>query len=450
MSANSLFPADFLWGAATSAYQIEGSPLADGAGPSNWHRFSRTPGAIAGGDTGDFACDHYRRFEEDIRLMKQLGLHAYRFSIAWSRVIPDGRGKLNPRGLDFYLKLTDALHAAGIEPCATLHHWDLPAVLDDQGGWGNRDCAAWFADYAHQVFRALEGRVGRWATLNEPWVIVHEGYVQGSHPPGLRSLPKAAQAAHNLLRGHALAVQAFRADGQGQIGLVVNLEPKYAASGSEPDRAALARAHAWMNRQFLDPVFLGAYPDELADIHGAGWPGFPEEDLRLIREPIDWLGINYYSRNVVRDVPEAPPFRFARVRQDGAEHTAMDWEVFPEGLKACLLWVGRRYGGIPLYVTENGAAFPDPEPRAGRVADARRVEYFRSHLRAAREAIAEGANLKGYFAWSLLDNFEWAFGYGKRFGLVHMDFATQARTIKDSGHFYRRVIESGGAELDRE
>lgn len=440
------FPRDFVWGAATSAYQIEGSPLADGAGVSNWHRFSHTPGAILNNDTGDIACDHYQRWQDDVRLMRELGLKAYRFSIAWGRIFPDGYGKPNPKGLDFYRRLVDGLNAAGIVPYATLHHWDLPAVLDDLGGWANRDVAEWFGDYAHTLFRALDGQVKHWTTLNEPWVIVHEGYLQASHPPGLRSLSQAPWAAHNLLRGHAQAVRAFRADGEGQIGLVVNLEPKYAASEQPEDQAAMARAHAYMNRWFLDPVLLGSYPEELAEIFGSHWPRFPEEDFRLLREPFDFLGINYYSRSVVRDAPSAGPVRAARVRQR-AEHTEMDWEVFPDGLKSCLSWVKRRYGDMPLYVTENGAAFADPPPQEGRIADPRRVEYFRSHLQAAHAALSEGVQLKGYFAWSLLDNFEWAFGYAKRFGLVHVDQATGDRTPKDSALFYRRVIESQGAAL---
>jgi beta-glucosidase len=441
------FPKDFLWGAATAAYQIEGSPLADGAGASNWHRFAHTPGRIQAGDTGDVACDHYRLWADDVKLMRALGLKAYRFSLAWGRIFPEGRGRLNRAGLDFYLKLADALLAAGIEPFVTLHHWDLPAVLDDQGGWSHRDCAGWFADYAHAVFRAFEDRVGHWATLNEPWVITDLGYVQGLHAPGLRAFDRAPHVAHNLLRGHALAVQAFRSDGHGQIGLVVNLEPQEAASDHPDDRAATNLRHAYINRQYLDPVLLGSYPDELAKIYGAAWPRFPDDDLRLIREPIDFLGINYYSRSVVRHDPKAPPFHAARVRQDGAEHTEMDWEVYPAGLKSCLLWVRRRYGDIPLYVTENGAAFADPAPKAGRVEDPRRVEYLREHLRMAAAAIREGVDLRGYFAWSLLDNFEWAFGYSKRFGLYHVDYPTQTRTLKDSGEFYRRVIESRGAVL---
>lgn len=449
MDSLSSFPPDFVWGAATSAYQIEGSPLADGAGPSNWHRFSHRSGTILNDDNGDRACDHYRRYADDVALMRELGLGAYRFSIAWNRIFPHGRGAMNTQGLDFYRRLLDALNGAGIEPWVTLHHWDLPLALDDLGGWANRDSAHWFADYCHRVFQALGSQARHWTTLNEPWVIVHEGYVAGAHPPGLHSLAAARLAAHNLLRAHALAVQAFRADGAGQIGLVVNLEPKYAASDRPEDLDAMARMHAWMNRQFLDPVFLGAYPTELVEVQGTNLPPFPEDDFRLIREPIDFLGINYYSRSVVRHAPDLEPFHAEGVRQGQSAHTRMDWEIFPEGLKTCLLWVQRRYGEIPLYITENGAAFDDPAPVNGRVADPDRIAYLRSHLLAAREAIGAGVNLKGYFAWSLLDNFEWAFGYSKRFGLVHVDYATMARTPKDSARFYRRVIDSQGAELDR-
>jgi beta-glucosidase len=443
MTKPSPFPDDFVWGAATSAFQIEGLPLADGAGPSNWQQFCQRPGTIVNGDTGERACEHYRLFDEDVALMKTLGLKAYRFSVAWSRIFPTGRGKLNQKGLDFYLRLLDSLEQAGIRPFPTLHHWDLPLALDEAGGWSNRDCALWFADYAHTLFQAFGTRISQWSTLNEPWVIVHEGYVQGSHPPGLQNMTKARLAAHNLLRGHALAVQAFRADGEGEIGLVVNLEPKYAASDSAEDQAAMARAHAWMNRQFLDPVFLGQYPEELTDIYGSA-PLFPEADYQLIREPIDFLGINYYSRSVVRDAPSRLPFRSERVRQNAAPHTEMDWEVFPEGIKSCLLWVQRRYGDIPLYLTENGGAFSDPPPQDGPIADTPRVDYFRAHLQSAHEAIMQGVNLKGYYAWSLLDNFEWAYGYSKRFGLIHVDYQTQRRSPKASALFYRDVITSHG------
>lgn len=438
------FPDDFLWGAATSAYQIEGSPLADGAGPSNWHSFSQTPGTIANGDTGDPACDHYRRFPEDIELMRQMGLKAYRFSIAWNRVLPEGRGQLNPKGLDFYRRLVDTLNNRGIIPFTTLHHWDMPLKLADQGGWTHRDSAAWFADYAQQMFRVFGKEIYHWATLNEPWVITHEGYVAGTHPPARKSLTEAAIAAHNLLRGHALAVRAFRTESQGKIGLVVNLEPKQPATESSEDLAAAALAHAYMNRQFLDPVLLGSYPEELIELHGSNRWKYPETDLQLIQEPIDWLGINYYSRSIISHDPLAPPFFSRRVRNPGAEYTAMDWEVFPEGLQQCLKWVQRRYGDIPLYITENGAAFTDPQPRQGQIHDPLRLAYLKSHLRAAAAAISDGVKLEGYFVWSLLDNFEWAYGYDKRFGLIHVDRVNQTRTFKDSGHYYRQVIEKNG------
>ncbi|QJD30051.1 GH1 family beta-glucosidase [Methylococcus geothermalis] len=444
------FPENFLWGVATSAYQVEGSPLADGAGPSNWHRFCRQPGRILNGDTGDLACDHYRRFREDIALMKELGLSAYRFSIAWSRVFPEGKGRLNPRGLAHYQSLVDTLLAHGIRPMATLYHWDLPAALEDAGGWANRDSAGWFADYAHTVIRALGDKIDFWATLNEPWVIMDAGYMSGVHPPGHVSPKEAPWVSHNLLRAHALGVQAFRADGRGQIGLVVNLEPKYAATSSRDDRAATERAHAYMNRQYLDPVLRGAYPEELAEIFGPHWPRFESEDLRLIQEPIDYLGINYYTRAVVKHDPRGGPLEVSAVPQRGAEHTAMGWEVYPQGLKDILRWVKARYGDIPLYITENGAAFADPPPADGRIDDRRRIAYYRSHLRALHEAIAEGVDVRGYFAWSLLDNFEWTYGYAKRFGLVQVDPASQQRRPKASAGFYAEVAQSNGAVLDRE
>jgi beta-glucosidase len=449
MSEPTRFPDGFLWGAATSAYQIEGSPLADGAGPSNWHRFSHTPGMTANGDTGDIACDHYRRVEADVRLMRDLGLTAYRFSVSWSRVLPAGRGTVNSPGLAFYDRLTDLLVRHGIVPMATLYHWDLPAALDDQGGWLNRDIASWFADYAEVVVRALGDRVQLWATLNEPWVVTDGGYLFGVHAPGHRSLFEPPLASHNLLRAHGAGMQAIRAAGGKQAGLVVNLEPKYPASDQEEDLAATRRADAYMNRQYLDPVFLGAYPTELAEIFGPAWPSFPAADFAQIRQPLDFLGINYYTRAVTRDDPAALPVRAGRVRQPQHRYTATDWEVYPPAFTDVLTWVRSRYGNVPLYVTENGAAFDDPPFAPGpTVHDPERVEYYRDHLRAARRAIGQGVDLRGYFAWSLLDNFEWSHGYSKRFGLVHVDFHTQRRTLKDSAYFYREVIASQGAVLE--
>src|SRR5262245_45367781 len=385
------FPEAFLWGSATSAYQIEGSPLADGAGPSIWQRFAHTPGLVCDGDTGDVACDHYRRYANDVALMRRLGLTAYRFSLSWSRVMPSGRGAVNPGGLDFYDRLVDALLDGGIEPMVTLFHWDLPAGLDDRGGWLNPDIAEWFAAYASVVFRRLDDRVKLWATLNEPWVVTDGGYLHGALAPGHRSRFEAPIATHHLLRAHGMAVKAYRAEGKHRVGLVVNLEPKYPASDDPADRAATDRADAYMNRQYLDPVFLGRYPDELSAIFGEAWPRWPDEDFELIAQPTDFLGVNYYTRSVTRADPQSWLLGAAPVRQKQATYTETGWEVFAQGLTDVLRWVKERYGNLPLYVTENGAAFFDP-PRAdgGRVADPLRVDYLRRHIGALHAAIAGG------------------------------------------------------------
>jgi beta-glucosidase len=446
MSTQTIFPHGFLWGAATSAYQIEGSHLADGAGPSIWHRFAHTPGLVRDGDTGDVACDHYQRFESDVALMKSLGLKAYRFSIAWGRVLPEGRGRVNPGGLGFYERLVDKLLEAGIQPMATLYHWDLPAALDDRGGWLNPDVADWFADYASVVYTALDDRIKLWATLNEPWVVTDGGYLHGALAPGHRNRFEAPIASHHLLRSHAKAVQAYRAVGRHQVGLVVNIEPKYPASQSAADLAATERADAYMNRQYLDPVMLGRYPDEMREIFGEAWPEWPAKDMELIREPIDFLGINYYTRNVVQNDDKAWPVRACAVRQKQATYTETGWEMFPQGLTDTLVWIKQRYGAIPQYVTENGAAlFDPPVAEDGRIDDPLRVAYFREHLGAIAEAIRQGVDLRGYFAWSLLDNLEWSLGYSKRFGIVHVNFETQERTPKASARYYADVIARHGA-----
>lgn len=443
------FPSDFLWGAATSAYQIEGASLAHGAGPSIWHRFSHTPGRVLGSETGDTACDHYHRTAQDVALMRELGISAYRFSVAWSRILPDGTGFVNSRGLDHYEALVDQLLAADIAPMLTLYHWDLPAALDDRGGWRNRDVVHWFADYATLLFRRLGDRVRLWATINEPWVVVDAGYLHGVHAPGIRCPFAAARAAVNLLRAHGTAVQAARAAGCRAVGLVVNLEPKYPASNSAKDHRAAQRAHAYWNLQFLDPVLLGRIPEELPAMYGEAWPELAAGDLDVIATPIDFIGVNYYTRAVVRHDPSVFPDRAVRVRQIGAPHTAMDWEVFPSGLEEILVWVSQRYGRPPLYITENGAAFPDPPTAAnGWVDDPQRVDFLRQHFTAARSAIARGVDLRGFFVWSLLDNFEWTFGTSRRFGLVHVDFATQQRTFKRSADYYRKVISCNGANLN--
>lgn len=443
------FPSDFLWGSATSAYQIEGSPLADGAGPSIWQRFVHTPGMVKNGDTGDVACDHYRRYAGDVALMRELGMQAYRFSVSWSRVLPHGKGAVNQAGLDFYDRLVDALLENGIEPLVTLFHWDLPAALDDLGGWLNPDIAGWFADYAAVMFRKLDGRVKKWATLNEPWVVTDGGYLHGALAPGHRNRFEAPIASHHLMRSHGAAVRAYRAEGKHQIGLVVNLEPKYPASDDAADLAATARADAYMNRQYLDPVFFGRYPDEMTEIFGEAWPAWPDADMALIRQPIDFLGVNYYTRNVTRFDERAWPLRAAPVTQKQATYTETSWEVFPQGLTDTLLWVTRRYGKLPIYVTENGAAFFDPPvAEDGRVRDPLRVDYLRKHLTAVHSAMQQGADVRGYMAWSLLDNLEWSLGFTKRFGIVHVDFETQKRTPKDSARYYASVIASSGRILN--
>ncbi|HEX5816249.1 MAG TPA: GH1 family beta-glucosidase [Methylomirabilota bacterium] len=443
------FPRDFLWGTATSAYQVEGSPLADGAGPSIWQRFTHTPHLVFDGATGDVACDHYRRYLDDVALMRSLGTNAYRFSVSWSRVMPQGRGTVNAAGLDFYERLVDALLAGGIEPMVTLYHWDLPAALDDRGGWLNPEVAQWFADYASVLFRKLDGRVKLWATLNEPWVITDGGYLYGALAPGHRNRFEAPIVSHHLLRSHAEAVKAYRAEGRHRVGIVVNLEPKYPASDEPADRAAARRADAYMNRQYLDPVFLGRYPAELAEIFGEAWPRWPAEEVAQLRQPIDFLGVNYYTRSVTRFDPDAWLLQAAPVRQDRAAYTETGWEVFAPALTDSLVWVKERYGNPPTYVTENGAAFFDPPTLDGdRLADPLRVDYLRTHIRAVHAARARGVDVRGYFVWSLLDNLEWSLGYSKRFGIVHVDFATQKRTPKDSAHFYAEVIASRGRVLD--
>src|SRR5574337_186573 len=417
------FPDGFHWGAATSAYQIEGSPLADGAGASIWQRFAHTPGMMANGDTGDIACDHYRRYKDDVQLMKALGLHGYRFSINWARVLPEGTGRVNPKGLDFYSRLVDELLEHGIAPNATLFHWDLPEALDD--------------------------RVPRWTTLNEPWVVTDGGYLHGVLAPGHRNRFEAPIAAHNLMRASGAGIQAYRALGQHEIGVVFNVEPKYPHSDDAEDVAATGRAHAYMNQQFADPALLGSYPPELGEIFAEAWPQIPAEDFGLTRQAVDFVGVNYYTRAVVKHDPGAYPMQAVAVRQPNRTHTETGWEVFEQGLTDTLTWFRQRYGDIPLYITENGAAFYDPPvAEGGIVDDPLRCAYLRKHLRALHRAIEAGVNVKGYYVWSLLDNLEWSLGFSKRFGLCHVDFATQRRTPKASARLYAQVIESNGAILE--
>lgn len=394
---------------------------------------------------GDVACDHYRRFGEDVELMRELGLQAYRFSISWPRVIPRGIGPSNPAGLDFYSRLVDRLLENGIQPFATLYHWDLPDALNDRGGWANADSAGWFAQYARLLVRTLGDRVKMWTTLNEPWVIVDQGYVHGNMAPGRRDWAEAAAVSKNLLRAHGAAVETFRAEGEYCVGLVVNLLPIHPASPSEADRQAAERMDAYINRQFLDPVLLGRFPTELADVYDENWAHIEEDELRQISQPIDFVGINYYLRLVVREDASGDRLRAAAVNVPNCRITAMDWEVYPQGLTEILKWVPDRYGPLPLYITENGAAFDDYPLPSGAIDDPLRVQYLREHLLAAKQAINDGVDLRGYFVWSLLDNFEWHCGFTKRFGIVYVDYRTQRRIPKSSARFYSQVIRSNGA-----
>lgn len=441
------FPRDFLWGVATSAYQVEGCPLADGAGPNIWHRFSHQPGMTVAGHTGDIACDQYNRYEEDVELMASLGIGAYRFSIAWARVLPKGRGRVNAKGLGFYDRLIDSLLKRDILPFATLYHWDLPLALEDKGGWLNDDTAKWFGDYADLMFRAFCDRVPYWMTINEPAVIMEKGYVLGVYAPGHRNAAEAPCVARNLLRAHGHAVQAYRDRGDGCIGIAVNIQPKYPATESPADHAAAKRANAWRNLQFLDAILLGTTPDELPEMFGQEWRALSAEDLALIHQPIDYVGLNYYTRVVVGDDAATLPLRARHIEQT-AKNTLIGWEIYPGGLTQTLLTMHERYHGIPIFITECGAAFKDPVSENGEeVHDPERAEFFRDHIRAAMDAYDQGVNLRGFFVWSLLDNFEWNSGYTMPFGIVQVDFETLRRTVKSSGRFYSEVARSNGAAL---
>lgn len=449
MSDEFTFPKGFLWGAATSAYQIEGSPLADGAGPSIWQRFVHTPGRTVDGDTGDVACDHYNRYRDDVALMRSLGLQAYRFSINWGRIFPEGTGRVNEAGLDFYERLVDELLAAGVEPLATLYHWDLPAALDDRGGWLNPDIAHWFADYGEALFRRLDGRVKKWATINEPWVITDGGYLHGALAPGHENLFETPIASRNLLLAHGAAVKRYREVGHHEIGIVLNIEPKYPASDGDADVRAAQRSAAYMNDQYIDPLFGAGCPPLMTEIFGSAWRDWTDEEVALAQQPIDWLGINYYTRGVMKADPASWPVGAAYTRQPGKTYTETGWEVFEDGLTEVLVWAKNRCGDIPIFVTENGSAFYDPPVAAeGRVQDPLRLDYLKRHLKAVHRAIEQGVDVRGYMAWSLLDNLEWSLGFSKRFGIVHVNFETQERTPKDSARFYSRVIASNGTALN--
>ncbi|MGW2469232.1 GH1 family beta-glucosidase [Streptomyces bauhiniae] len=436
------FPDNFRWGTATSAYQIEGAVTEDGRSPSIWDTFSHTPGKIDGDDNGDTACDHYHRWRDDLGLMRQLGVDMYRLSVAWPRVMPGGDGPVNPKGLAFYDELTDALLEAGITPSVTLYHWDLPQVLQDRGGWPERDTAEHFAAYASAVAERLGDRVTHWATLNEPLCSAWIGHLEGKMAPGLTDLTAAVRASYHLLLGHGLATQAIRAAAPGaEVGIVTNLSTVHAATDRPEDLAAAHRQDGHVNRWWLDPVHGRGFPADMVEVYGVELPQKPG-DLETIAAPLDWLGLNYYMPAHVADDPNGPAPYARSVRREGVPRTGMDWEIDASGIETLLLRLTEEYGARRIYVTENGSSFPDRVGPDGTVDDPERRAYLESHLAACASAAAKGAPLAGYFAWSLMDNFEWAYGYDKRFGLFHVDYATQARTIKASGRRYAEIIDT--------
>lgn len=451
------FPEDFLWGTATASYQVEGAVNEGGRGPSIWDTFSHTPGKVYRGDTGDIACDHYHRLEEDLDLMADLGLKAYRFSVAWPRVQPDGSGPPNQEGLDFYRRLVDGLRRRSIEPMLTLYHWDLPQALEDRGGWTSRGTSERFAEYAGIVYEALADAVPFWITLNEPWVASWMGHAYGVHAPGRTGPSEALAATHHLLLGHGLALERMRsAGGDNQIGVTLNLHPALPARDREADAEAARRVDGQANRLYLDPLFRGAYPEDTISYYqerGVDGPPVRDGDLEKISGSVDFLGINYYFRHHIRDAPDETlsrtPFSDLAARPiipHLAEKTAMGWPVEPNGLAEMLVRIKDEYTDAPVYVTENGRAVHDYVDPEGNVNDVERVSYLDSHFRAVHGAMDRGVDLRGYMVWSLLDNFEWAEGYSKRFGIVYVDYATQRRIPKASARWYADVIRRNGLE----
>ena len=453
VGADAGFPAGFYWGTATASYQIEGAPRADGKGESIWDHFAHTPGKIARGETGDVADDHYRLWQSDLDLMQRLNLNAYRFSIAWPRIFPDGYGRLNEAGLDFYERLVDGLLARGIEPFATLYHWDLPQTLQEKGGWANRDTAKAFADLAGALGRRLGDRITHWITHNEPGVTTVLGHVTGEHAPGARDPALILPVTHHLLLSHGLAVQALRSESPrpGQIGITLNLAVIEPASDREDDVMAARLFEGVWQDMYLEALYHQQYPDDIMTVLGMLGPTegvMQPGDMSVIATPTDFLGVNYYTRSIVRAGRGASGL--PEVVAPGGPVTVMGWAVYPQGLRDLLLHVHQTYKPARIYVTENGAAYPDMLLPDGAVHDSARTRYLQLHFDATREAIAAGARVEGFFVWSFLDNFEWARGYEPRFGVVYVDFATQQRHIKDSGRFLAEVAATNGARLDSE
>ena len=438
------FPDGFLWGSATASYQVEGAATEDGRGTSIWDTFSHTPGKTWHGDTGDIADDQYHRLDADLDLLAELGLRAYRFSVAWPRVQPEGSGAVNQAGLDYYRRLVDGLNRRSVTPCLTLYHWDLPQPLQDAGGWPDREIVGRFTDYAAIVYEALGDQVPMWLTLNEPWVAAWMGYGSGKHAPGIADEAKALAATHHLLLAHGRAVEAMRSIGSGdaKLGITLNLTPARAAGDDPADERAAARVDGNANRLFLDPIFRGSYPQDMIEHYGpvSDFSFVHDGDLETISTEIDWLGVNYYFGNRVAGDPSDPDRGFVVLPPEG-DTTAMGWPIEPATMTSLLKRLDSEYTKLPIYITENGAAFHDYVDPEGGVDDHERVEFLDGHFRAAHAAIEDGVNLRGYFVWSFLDNFEWSFGYSKRFGLVFVDYGTQTRTPKQSARWYAEVIK---------
>jgi beta-glucosidase len=435
------FPKDFIWGAATASYQIEGAWDVDGKGESIWDRFSHTPGKVDNGDTGDVACDHYHHWREDVALLKDLELKAYRFSVAWPRVLPAGRGRINQAGIDFYSQMVDALLEAGIEPFVTLYHWDLPQALQDIGGWPRRMVVDAFAEYAQVVSRALGDRVRNWITLNEPWVSAFIGYRDGIHAPGHTDLGEAMAAAHHMLLAHGQAVPIIRTNcREAKVGITLNFTPQEPASSSGADRDAATWMDGYIHRWFLDPLAGRGYPQDMVDGYCKAMDFVQPGDLDAISTEVDFLGVNYYSRNIARSGIVSETENASRTVFRGDEITEMDWEVYPEGIYNILRRLHLEFAFPAFLITENGGAFQDEAGPDGWVDDPARQSYIQRHLEMVNRAIQAGVPVKGYFVWSFLDNFEWSFGYSKRFGIVYIDFQTQKRTPKSSAKWYRQVI----------
>lgn len=445
-----IFPKDFLWGVATASYQIEGAWKEDGKGESIWDRFSHIPGKVVNNDNGDVACDHYHRYEDDVKLLKELGVKTYRLSISWTRIFPDGKGTPNPKGIEFYKKLIKLLSDNDIVPAVTLYHWDLPQKLQDIGGWANREVTDYFEQYARYVFQELGDMVPIWITHNEPWVVAFCGNWMGVHAPGITDFKTAVQVSHHLLLSHGKAVKAYRELGfKGEIGITLNMGSSYPYSQTPEDKKATSINDGYFRRWFADPVIKGAYPKDMLELYGEK-EVLPEcileGDLDIISTSVDFLGVNYYSSHWFKLNESQWPLMIDGVSTD-RDVTTMDWEIVPQGLYDLLKRLHEDYNGIKIYITENGRASDDIINREGKVEDDDRLDYLYQHFIQAQKAINDGVNLAGYYVWSFMDNFEWACGYKKRFGITYVDYKTQKRIIKKSGHWYKQVIKDNGFEL---